>query len=169
MNDGDDEEAVNGGAESEEEIFDLEKETAERNQSLVKTKKTLTDNKRGKLEKPLSALQRDQVMLRVAKEELETKKENAATLKESSKSMEKSMEMMAQAINSLGQQVGNGLMMIAQSLSANNLPMAHTHVYPRYEHQQRQQFPANTSRERSFGSMMNETNANESFSKIKNN
>ena len=35
--------------------------------------------------------------------------------------MEKSMEMMAQAINSLGQQVGNGLMMIVQSLSANNL------------------------------------------------
>ena len=68
----------------------------------------MKDNKRLKLEKPLSALQRDQVMVRIAREELEVKKRNAGILEQLAKGMEKMVETMAQSLNSFGQHLGNG-------------------------------------------------------------
>lgn len=61
----------------------------------------LCDNKRKKLEKNLSTQQRDQIMVKVAKEELELKKKNAETLEKSVKGMEAMVETMAQSLNNL--------------------------------------------------------------------
>eukprot|EP00112_Aurelia_sp_Birch-Aquarium-sp1_P020089 Seg509.14 transcript_id=Seg509.14/GoldUCD/mRNA.D3Y31 product="hypothetical protein" protein_id=Seg509.14/GoldUCD/D3Y31 len=97
----------------------------------VTPKRKLTDNKRTKLEKPLSSQQRDQIMVQVAKDELEIKKRNAEILEQSTKGMEKMVETMAQSINSLGQQLGNGLLYLAQAMSSN----------PGYQVPQQQQYP----------------------------
>ena len=82
-------------------------------------KSKLVDNKRKKLEKPLSAHQRDQVMLKIAKEELDVKKRNAEIMEKSSQGMEKMLEAMTQSLTSLGQQLGGGLMLLAQAMSSN--------------------------------------------------
>ena len=82
-------------------------------------KSKLVDNKRKKLEKPLSAHQRDQVMLKIAKEELDVKKRNAEIMEKSSQGMEKMLEAMTQSLTSLGQQLGGGLILLAQAMSSN--------------------------------------------------
>ena len=91
----------------------------------------LADNKRAKLEKPLSSQQHDQIMVQVAKDELEIKKRNADILEQSAKGMEKVVETMAQSINALGQQLGNGLLYLAQAMSNN----------PGYQVPQQRQYP----------------------------
>eukprot|EP00794_Sanderia_malayensis_P002803 gene2803-3243_t len=93
----------------------------------------LTDNKRAKLEKPLSSQQRDQIMVQVAKDELEIKKRNTVILEQSAKGMEKMVETMAQSINGLGQQLGNGLLNLAQAMSNNpGYQVAQQCQYPPY-------------------------------------
>ena len=79
----------------------------------------LKDNKPSKMEKSLSSRQRDEVMLRVAKEELELKKKNAEILQNSAKGMEKMVDKMSESLTALGQQLGNGLAMLAQAMSTN--------------------------------------------------
>eukprot|EP00112_Aurelia_sp_Birch-Aquarium-sp1_P020354 Seg5228.2 transcript_id=Seg5228.2/GoldUCD/mRNA.D3Y31 product="hypothetical protein" protein_id=Seg5228.2/GoldUCD/D3Y31 len=79
----------------------------------------LKDNKRSKMEKSLSSRQQDEVMLRVAKEELELKKKNAEILQNSANGMEKMVDKMSESLTALGQQLGNGLVMLAQAMSTN--------------------------------------------------
>ena len=93
----------------------------------------MKDNKRLKLERPLSALQRDQVMVRIAREELEVKKRNADILEQSAKGMEKMVETMAQSLNSFGPHLGNGLTLLAQSLAT---PPSQQYQAPTYQLQQ---------------------------------
>ena len=79
----------------------------------------LKDKKRSKMEKPLSSRQRDEVMLRVAREELELKKKNAEILQNSAKGMEAMVGQMSKSLTALGQQLGNGLAILAQAISTN--------------------------------------------------
>ena len=108
----------------------------------------LKDNKRSKMEKPLSSRQRDEVMLRVAKEELELKKKNAEILQNSAKGMENMVDQMSKSLTSLGQQLGNGLAMLAQAISTNPqqqllqqqsqqhfMPRVYSYCHPRTQNQ----------------------------------
>ena len=108
-------------------------------------KRKLSDNRRIKLEKPLSSQQRDQLMVQVAKDELESKKRHIDILEQSTKGIEKMSETMAQSSNSLGQQRGNGLLYLAQAMSTNQ---GYQHQYPPYsfghptqQQQQQQHIP----------------------------
>ena len=98
----------------------------------------VSENKRRKLEKPLSAQQRDQVMVKVAKEELELKKKNAEILDRTAKGMETMVQTMAQSINNLGEHLGNGLLMLAQAMTNLNQqyqPMNHPYAQFNHGHQ----------------------------------
>ena len=100
------------------------------------------------MEKPLSSRQRDEVMLRVAKEELELKKKNAEILQNSAKGMENMVDQMSKSLTSLGQQLGNGLAMLAQAISTNPqqqllqqqsqqhfMPRVYSYCHPRTQNQ----------------------------------
>ena len=89
------------------------------------------DEKRAKLSKSLSAQQRDQLMVRVAKDKLEVKKQGVEILAESAKSMEKMVSSMSQSITLLGQQLGNGLAMLAQAMGVyqNNQQQMFNHGF----------------------------------------
>lgn len=114
----------------------------------------LVDNKRSKMEKPLSAQQRDQVMVRIAKEELELKKKNAEILSQTAQGMEKMVETMAQSLNSLGQQLGNGLMLLAQAMGNNQQYPPQTSYFQHFNQygQRAQEYGANST---SYINMLN--------------
>ncbi len=138
---------------SEEESVTDEEDTSEKDEPIKPMKHTidksnpgnvkmkLIDKKRLKLEKPLSAQQRDQVMVRLAREELDLKKKNAETLEQSAKCMEKMVETMSQSLTALGQQLGNGLMVLAQALASSHqtIPPAYQPQYNPFVQQQHQQ------------------------------
>ena len=77
------------------------------------------DNKRKKLEKQISAKQRDMVLLDAAKKEIELKTTIAHGLLDSNKSINNAMGQMAESINSLGSGPVQGFSMLAQALSQN--------------------------------------------------
>ena len=116
-------------------------------------KMKLCDNKRKKLEKNLSTQQRDQIMVKVAKEELELKKKNAETLEKSIKGMEAMVETMAQSLNNLGQQLGSGLLLLAQAMTSNNqqYQTQPTHVHQGYPPHNQYHQPAQQQRYRGKG------------------
>lgn len=119
-------------SEKDEPVNPMKRTMDKSNPSNVKEIK-LIDKKRLKLEKPLSAQQRDQVMVRLAREELDLKKKNAESLEQSAKGMEKMVETMSQSLTALGQQLGNGLMMLAQALASNQTN--HQTIPPAYQPQ----------------------------------
>ena len=68
------------------------------------------------MEKPLSSRQRDEVVLRVAKEELEfEEKKMLKSYKIQQRAWKKWLIRCQKSLTSLGQQLGNGLAMLAQS------------------------------------------------------
>ena len=119
------------------------------------------DNKCMKLQKPLSAHQRDQVMMRVARDELEVKKKNLEVLQQSSQNMEKMIGITAQSMTALGQQLGNGFALLAQALASNS---AHQQYYPHPHFMPPGQHPASMPQQAtntanvSFSSMLNTMN-----------
>jgi hypothetical protein len=80
------------------------------------------DNKRKKLEKQLSAKQRDMVLINAAKKEIDLKTSIAHGLVESNKSINSAMSKMADSINSLGAGLVQGFGLLAQALSQNQQP-----------------------------------------------
>ena len=109
-----------GEAEMQDEVLENGDPNSKKQQPAERSKGAkLVDNKRAKLEKNLSAQQRDLVMVKVAKEELELKKKTAEMLEQSAKGMEKAVETMAKSLESFGDQLGSGLMLLAQSLAAS--------------------------------------------------
>ena len=86
---------------------------------------TFVDNKRKKLEKQLSAKQRDMVLINAAKKEIDLKTNIAHGLVESNKSINSAMTKMADSINSLGAGLVQGFGMLAQALSQNQQPQNH--------------------------------------------
>eukprot|EP00794_Sanderia_malayensis_P020862 gene20862-22914_t len=77
--------------------------------------------------------QRDQMMVRAAKDELELKKQSVEILQGSTKSMEIMVTNISQSINCLGQQLGNGLAMLAQAMGrfCNKRETPHQQMYQR--------------------------------------
>lgn len=76
----------------------------------------MIDNKRQKLEKTLSANQRDQVLFGMARDELGVKEACVKELEASTKMMEKSMKTIAGSIESLGSSLGMGFALLARAL-----------------------------------------------------
>ena len=102
------------------------------------TKKS-TEIKRAKLQKPLSALQRDEVMVRVAKDELELKKRTLEVLQQSSQNMVQMVGAMTQSMTVLGKQLENGFALLAQALAADSTnqhdhTQCHQHIPPQQQH-----------------------------------
>jgi hypothetical protein len=77
------------------------------------------DNKRKKLEKQLSAKQRDMVLMNAAKKEIDSKTSIAHGLLESNKGINSAMSKMADSISSLGTGLVQGFGLLAQALSQN--------------------------------------------------
>ena len=89
------------------------------------------DNKRTKLQKKLSAHQRDMMLIDISKEELKLKRENIALLRESIEETTNVMKAMTESMTSVGNSVKEGLALIAQSFvqSAQMQPQ----VQPAYQ------------------------------------
>ena len=77
------------------------------------------NNKRKKLEKQLSAKQRDMVLMNAAKKEIDLKTSIAHGLLESNKGINSAMSKMADSISSLGTGLVQGFGLLAQALSQN--------------------------------------------------
>eukprot|EP00794_Sanderia_malayensis_P006485 gene6485-7227_t len=92
----------------------------------------LIDDKHAKLEKILSAPQRDLLMANVAKEELALRKKHAEVMQKSPDGLEKAVETMAKSLASFGDQIGSGLMLLAQSLGTNQSAQ-HTYHHPGFQ------------------------------------
>ena len=139
-----------GEAEIQDEMLENRDPNSQKEQPAEKSKGAkLMDNKRAKLEKNLSAQQRDLVMVKVAKEELELKKKTAEMLEQSARGMEKAAEAMAKSLESFGDQLGSGLILLAQSLAATQntqqsyhqpIPFPQPHYRPQPYSQQNSSF-----------------------------
>jgi len=95
--------------------------------------------KRAKLEKPLSALQRDEVMVHVAKDELDLKKRTLEVLQQSSQNMVQMVGAMTQSMTVLGKQLENGFALLAKALATDSAnkhdhSQRHQHVPPQQHH-----------------------------------
>ena len=75
------------------------------------------DNKRKMLEKSLSASQRDQVYLNLAKDELRLKQNMVDGLTEATKESNKAFEKISESIASVGKSIGDGFAALANALS----------------------------------------------------
>ena len=81
------------------------------------TVQTFVDKKRKQLEKNLSAAQRDQMFLKLAKDELKMKEAMVASLGEIATQTSKAMDKTAESISSFGKALGDGLAMIAMAMA----------------------------------------------------
>ena len=99
--------------------FEPQKEEQEvpfNNKRKVGTAK-FVDDKRRMLEKSLSASQRDQIYLNVARDELKVKEALAENLKISMDNTSDAMLKIAESIASVGKNIGDGLSMLANAFS----------------------------------------------------
>ena len=76
------------------------------------------DNKRKILEKTLSANQREQVSLNLAKDEVQLKQKLIDGLMEATKECNKALESILQSMIAVGKSIGDGLALLATALSA---------------------------------------------------
>ena len=81
------------------------------------TVQTFVDKKRKQLEKNLSAAQRDQMFLKLAKDELKMKEAMVASFGEIATQTSKAMDKTAESISSFGKALGDGLAMIAMAMA----------------------------------------------------
>ena len=108
---------VNGtSAEEWDDSMDNDTSPPIKKQKLSSTAK-FVDNKRVKLEKNLSANQRDQVLIGLARDELGLKESTVKELAASTRMMERSMQSIATSIESLGSSLGTGLALLARALA----------------------------------------------------
>ena len=85
--------------------------------NVVPEKKVVVDDKRVKLQKKISAQQREIMMLGIAKQELVLKREAIKTLEHSIAQSEKSMKYIADSMISVGTSIKEGLGLLAMSLN----------------------------------------------------
>jgi len=84
------------------------------------------DNKRKNMQKNLSAGQRDQVYLDMAKKELVVKQNMVEQLAAATRETNNAFEKMSQSIESVGKSIGDGLLALAGAIGgANRLPSHH--------------------------------------------
>ena len=109
---------------------------AEEEKKSVIDRPVVTDNKRAKLQKKISAHQRDMLMIDMSREELSLKKENIALLRESIEQTNSVMKAMTDSLNAVGNSVKEGLALIAQSfLQSSQMqqpPMPQQYQYQMY-------------------------------------
>ena len=77
------------------------------------------DNKRKFLEKKLSASQRDQVYINLAKDELKMKQDLANSLAEATRETNQAFTQISKSIEKVGESIGNGLALLAQAFAGN--------------------------------------------------
>ena len=100
------------------------------------------DNKRKILEKNLSANQRDQVFLNIAKDEVQLKQKLIDGLTEATKESNKALESISQPMVAVGKSIRDGLALLATTLSGvqtQQAPQGHAeyspgpHNYPAFQ------------------------------------
>ena len=122
------------------------------------------DNKRKNMEKSLSASQRDQVYLNMAKQELKLKQNIVDQLATATRESNNAIEKISQSIESVGKSISDGLFALAGALKGPPTPFQVQQPYPQqqqYFYQPPTQPPVphyNTpsSSSSSFGSPQNE-------------
>ena len=82
--------------------------------------KNLVENKRRKLEKNLSANQRDQVYLTVAREDLKMKEQMVNNMLQSSQNVSECINKMADAMTGIAHSIESGLGLIAKALAGTH-------------------------------------------------
>ena len=128
----------NDGEESDEsETEDIEEddEGASENEQVIEGEETdgstsklpnptpkFVDNKRKNMEKNLSASQRDQVYLNMAKNELKLKQTMVDQLTAATTDSNKAFEKISQSIESVGKSIGDGLLALAGAIGNSNRP-----------------------------------------------
>ena len=114
----------------------VEQEVAEEDGFESVVDRPVVDNKRAKLQKKISAHQRDMLMIDISREELSLKKENIALLRESIEQTNSVMKAMTDSLNAVGNSVKEGLALIAQSfLQSSQMqqpPMPQQYQYQMY-------------------------------------
>ena len=100
------------------------------------------DNKRKLLEKNLSANQRDQVYLNLAKEDLKLKQDLLHGLEEATRGSNKALNEISHSISTFGKSIVDGLALLASALSnaQSNPTNSHTSATDSYP-QRHQSFP----------------------------
>lgn len=91
------------------------------------------DNKRKNMEKNLSAGQRDQVYLKMAKDELILKKNLVDKLTAATIESNKALEKMSASIESVGKSIGEGLKHLAVAIGSNPPLAPPHHQYQNYQ------------------------------------
>ena len=81
------------------------------------TVQTFFDSKRKQLDKNLSAAQRDQMLLNLAKDELKMKEAMVTSSGESATQTSKAMDKIVKSISLFGKVLGDGLVMIAMAMA----------------------------------------------------
>ena len=114
---------VQDNSESEDSENEL---TSKKRLLLANPTPKLVHNKRKKLEKELSAKQRDMVLINTEKTEIFIKTSIARGLVKSNKCINSAMSKMADSNNSLGAGLVQGIGMLAQALSQNQQPQNHS-------------------------------------------
>ena len=89
----------------------------EKDPNLVSPTRKYVDNKRKLLEKQLSASQRDQVYLNVARDELKIKQKMVDSLTEATQESNNAFIKISESIASVGKSIGEGLALMASALS----------------------------------------------------
>jgi len=80
------------------------------------------DNKRKMMEKKLSASQRDQIYLNIARDELRLKQDIVTGLTEATKESSKAFEKVSESISTVGRAIGEGFTALANALNGMNHP-----------------------------------------------
>jgi hypothetical protein len=99
------------------------------------------------MEKGLSASQRDQVFLKMAKDELIVKQNMVNQITAANQESNKAFERMSASIESVGKSIGDGLKLLAGAIGANHHPQPYSQdfFYPQHQpyttgHRQNTQF-----------------------------
>ena len=82
------------------------------------------------MEKSLSASQRDQVYMKMAKDELKLKHDMVDQLTAATRESNRAFEKISQLIESVGQSIGDGLLALAGAIGGNNHPRPPPQQYP---------------------------------------
>lgn len=109
---------------------DIENESNENDENRKKTL-AIVDEKRKMLGKKLSANQRDQIYLNLAREDMKVKEKMITNMMEETKTIANSIEKMADAMKGIGSSLENGLGLLAAALSGNSTNNRPTN-YPQY-------------------------------------
>lgn len=113
------------------------RDESEQNSVKVNPTAKFVDNKRKQMEKNLSASQRDQMFMNMAKEELKLKQNLVEGLTKATDETNKAFEKISQSMESVGKSIGEGLALLAGALSGmsqqSNIQQAQQQNYGYYD------------------------------------